>query len=204
MSASRILLADKDMEYGMALARAVSNLHSEFEITAAHFEMCGDGTKHDINIEFNQYDLILISGYPDEIAVFVSDKISKAKRIVILTDYIVESLVKQSEEERKEFWYLFKYTDVSVIISDLNFLIGSLTGKKSLLKKSTGPELIGVYSISGGTGKTVVALSTSRELARYHDKKVLYLSLEDLPATELLINNHVQNRNMGDYLYFLL
>lgn len=202
MGASKIILADRDMEYGRALARAVSNLHNEFDITIAQFEIQGQEML-DSSIELHNYDLILIGGYSDEFTEAIRDKTSKGRRIVILTDHISENLVKQSEADESHFWYLFKYTDVSLIVSDLNFLIGSLTGKKSLLKKSSAPEFIGFHSISGGAGKTVISLGASRELVRYHDKKVLYLSFEDIPTTELLIKNHSQNRNIGDYLYFL-
>ena len=80
-----------------------------------------------------------------------SEKIQIPKILVILTEYIVENLMKQSENEGNHFWYIYKYTNVNNIISDLNYLIGSITGKKNLLKKSSAPNLIGFYSISGGT-----------------------------------------------------
>ena len=41
MSVSRILLAEKDLEYGRAIARAVSNLHREFEIKIISLETHG-------------------------------------------------------------------------------------------------------------------------------------------------------------------
>jgi len=56
---------------------------------------------------------------------------------------------------------------------------------------------------SGGTGKTCAALGISRELSRFNDKKVIYIRFEEMPATELFIGNHPQNRNIGDYLYYL-
>jgi cellulose biosynthesis protein BcsQ len=201
MSISKILLADKDMEYGRAFARAVSMIHSEFEITLSELDVFNKEEMAD-SIEFQDFDLILTGGYSDDTNNYIQAQIADNKRIVILKDNPVASLSKQSEEVNP-FWYLFKYTEISLIISDLNFLIGIMTGKKSLLKKNTAPELIGFYSISGGTGRTVISLSTSRELARYHDKKILYLSFDDLPATEFLVVCHQNNRNIGDYLYFL-
>lgn len=202
MSASRILIADQDMEYGRAFARAVSSIHNEFEITLKKPEMPGKA-KDAACTEHLYYDLVLIGGYPDEIEESVFAQYSNRKRVVILTDYYVESIHRQSEKET-QFWYLFKYSEVSQMISDLNFLIGFLSGKKSLLRKNTAPDLIGFFGISGGTGKTAAALGVSRELSRYHDKKILYLSFEEIPATELMINGHSQNRNIGDYLYFLI
>ncbi len=202
MGAIRILIADKDVEYGRALARAVSNIHNEFEITMVNLESQVK-KKNVVSIDFLSFDLILISGYPDEILESIRKKLTDSRRIVILTDHQVNTLLKQTEEEENPFWKLYKYTEASLIISDLNYLISILTGKKSLLKKNTAPELIGFYSISGGTGKTVIALSTARELARYHDKRILYLSFDEIPATELLFPCSPKNRNIGDYLYFL-
>lgn len=202
MGVSRILLADQDMEYGRAFARAVSNLHSEFEITIVNPEALCEA-RPDSGIAPDDYELVLLGGYPDEVVETVGKKMGNARRLVLLTDHIAEPLVSQSEKNEIPFWYLFKYTDITLIISDLDFLIGLLTGKKRLLKKSDAPELVGFYSISGGAGKTVISLSTARELARYREKKVLYLSFEELPSIELLIKNHSQNRNIGDYLYYL-
>lgn len=203
MSASKLLIAEKDLEYGRALSRAVSNLHNEFEITIMNLGSNGKA-KLDGRIVYHEYDLILLGGCPDGTAETIRNKISNSSRIVILTEYIVENLLKQSENEENHFWYVYKYVNVNHIISDLNYLIGFITGKKSLMRKALAPNLICFYSVSGGAGKTTIALGTSRELSRYHDKKVLYLSFEEIPATELYIKNNVESRNIGDYLYFLL
>lgn len=203
MGACRILLADKDMEYGRALARSVSNLPNEFEITVMNLE-AGGKAKVDGRIAFQDYDLILIGGYPEEIAGAISRRLSGASRIVILTEYMAESLIKQSESKENHFWFLYKYVNVNDMISSLSYLTGIVTGKKRLLRRSTAPVLIGFYSIGGGTGKTSVAIGTSRELSRYHDKRVLYLSFEEIPAVEILFKNNPEGRNIGDYLYYLL
>lgn len=202
MGVGRILLADRDPEYGRALTRAVAGLHNEFEITAINLEPHGKA-KINGKTAFQAYDLILLGGYPEETAQAICRRLSGGGRIVILTEYIVESLIKQSENEANHFWYIFKYVNVNEIISDLNYLIGIVTGKKSLLRKSTAPVLIGFYSIGGGAGKSVIALGASRELSRYHDKKVLYLSFEEIPAIELFVKNN-PGRNIGDFLYYLL
>lgn len=203
MCASKLLIAEKDLEYGRALSRAVSNLHNEFEITIMNLGSNGKA-KFDGRIPYHVYDLILIGGYPDGIAETIRNKLSNCSKIVILTEYIVENLLTQSEYEESHFWYLYKYVNINHFISDLNYLIGFITGKKSLTRKAFAPNLISFYSVSGGAGKTAIALGTSRELSRYHDKKVLYLSFEELPVTELYIKNNKENRNIGDYLYFLL
>ncbi len=201
MGVSKILLADKDPEYRRALATAVANLHNEFEISLVN--LTSEKGKLDPSIPLQEYDMVLIGGYPDEIAESISRKLKKRTCIIILTEEIVDNLTEQSKIGANHFWYIYKYSNLNDIISDLNYLAGSVAGKKSLARKSFAPELIGFYSISGGAGKTVAALGISRELSRFHDKKVLYISFEEIPATELFIGNHTQNRNIGDYLYYL-
>jgi cellulose biosynthesis protein BcsQ len=201
MSVSKILLADKDQDYASALAMAVSNINNEFEISMANLESFNQ--KLGPKISFHEYDLILLGGYPDETAESIRRKSEERTGIVILSDDIVESLPKQVENAANHFWYIYRFSNVNDIISDLNYLAGLLTGKKSMARKSFEPELIGFYSISGGTGKSVTAIGLARELSRFRDKKVLYLSFEEIPATELFLGNHSQNRNIGDYLYYL-
>lgn len=202
MSACKLLIAEKDLEYGRALSRAVSNLHNEFEITIMNLGSRGKAKSFG-RIAYREYDLILIGGCPDGTAEKISSKILNCCRIVILTDYIVEDLLKQSEKEENHYWYLYKYVNINNLVADLNYLIAFITGKKSLMRKTSAPELICFYSVSGGAGTTVIALGTSRELSRYHDKRVLYLNFEEIPATELYTNDNKENRNIGDYLYFL-
>lgn len=203
MGASRLLIADNDMEYGRALARAISNLHSEFEVAIIRGEELDRHIKNS-KIDFHKYSLILIGGFPDRTAEEIGGRIPNSGCVIILTEDAVENLKIQAENPERKFWYIFKYCNVSDLISDLNFLIAYLTGKKRFLKKSFAPELIGFYSICGGAGNTVCAFGTSKELSRHHDKKVLYLSFEEMPATELLIKYNTRNLTIGDYLYYLL
>lgn len=203
MGAGKILLADKDREYAGALARAVSNLHNGFDVTIMSLEPCGK-VKGCGGIAFQDYDLILIGGYPEETVVSIGSRIPGRSRVVMLTEHMADSLVKQSGNGENHCWYIYKYVNVSDIISDLSYLIGIITGRKNLLRKSFAPILIGFYSAGGGAGKSAVAVGTSRELSRYHDKKVLYLSFEEISALDLFFNNHPEGRNIGDYLYYLL
>lgn len=203
MGASKLVLAEKDMEYGRALARAISNLHSEFEVTIIDLEEnCSD--KQFDKKWFCDYDMILLGGFTNETAIAIGEIISNYDRIIILTDHSAENLMKQAENTEEHFWYLFKYGNMNDLISDLNFLIAFVTGKKSYLKKRLAPDLIGYFSCCGGVGKSVIALGTSRELSRYYDKKVLYLSFEEFPATELFIRKNALSRSICDYLYYLL
>lgn len=201
MDSARLLLVDLDPDYGKALARAVSNLQKEFEVTIItpdHWPVSGE------------FDLILIGSCHDEadkslVLQFIKGKKSfDHNRLVILTDYKVEPLTEQYKHGDRSYWYIYKYGNVNDLISDLNYLTGILTGKQNFMRKSSAPVIIGFYSICGGAGKTVISIGTSRELSRYHGKRVLYLSFEEIPAAELFMRNNFENRNLGDYLYYLL
>jgi len=203
MSAARILLADKEPEYCRALARALSNSRQCLEVTSARLES-GGNRKIDGKTAFHEYDLILLGGYPEETAEEIGRRARDTGKVILLTDYMVESLMKQSCTEEKHYWRLYKYSSVNEILSGLSFLLGLVSGKKGLLRNSTATSIIGFYSAGGGAGKSTVAVGTSRELSRHHDKRVLYLSFEDMPAAELYFEHHPEGRNIGDYLYYLL
>ncbi|MBQ9931028.1 MAG: hypothetical protein IJO79_01615 [Firmicutes bacterium] len=55
----------------------------------------------------------------------------------------------------------------------------------------------------GGRGKTSAAIAVANELAFYYGRKVLYLSLEEWPLTELFFLRDPGVRSFGDYLYYL-
>ncbi|HML36683.1 MAG TPA: hypothetical protein PKA19_04545, partial [Bacillota bacterium] len=208
MNVSKLLLTDRDSEYSRALARAVANLYREFEIAIMPLDPQGV-TEMDNRVDFGSYDLILIGGYPEEAVAALAGRITKNDgevkgSIVMLTEYPVESLVRQSENTETRFWYIYKYENTGEIISNLAYLTGAITGRRSLLKKSTTPVMIGFYGVCGGAGRTSVAFGTSRELSRYHDKKVLYLSFEEIPSVEMFMQSGPNRGNLGDYLYFLL
>ncbi len=202
MGINKILLADADLEYGTVLANALTGLHSKFEVTVLQIDFMDHASVSNV-IENLKVDLILVGGCPEGLEETLLSIDHNQNRVVALTDYEVQDLVKQSENEKKQLWYVYKYKNVNHIIADINFMLGSLNRKKNLIRKSTAPEIIGFYSMAGGTGKSVVAVGASRELARYHDKRVLFLSFEEIPTTSLLFSNDHSKRNLGDYLYYL-
>ncbi len=198
----RILLIEMDKEYGCVLAKAISGLHKEFEITIINQEIdLIDGVI--LHQSWDDFNLILIGGYPDEIVEAFLKKDSKHKKIVVLTEYRTQNVILQSQKSDRRVWYLYKYVKINDMIADLDFILGHITGKKNFSRKSAAANMIGFFSISGGTGKSVLSIGTARELSRYHDKKVLYLSFEEMPASELFICNNANNKNISDYLYYL-
>jgi len=197
----KILLFEKDLNYRRAIAIAMSNSGSDFEITIAEFE---EVKEKEYKKLLDRFDLILIGGYTLENLeshVYFESHMSK---LVILTEYPAEPLLNQVKKENRKYWYLYKYVRLSEMVSDLSFLLTLLTGKKHYMRNYIAPNMIGFYSAGGGVGKTAIAIATARELSRFHDKRILYLNFEDIPDTELYIKIHSVGRNISDYLYFLL
>lgn len=195
MCANKLLLADKDLEYSRAFAKAITNMHKEIEITI---------TNLDDPIDFMGYDLILTGGVSEESLKNIIRNRHSKEYFVILADDATMDLKKQYQEEGEHFWQVYKYQNLERIISDLDFIISCITGKKKVYRKDTETSMVGFLSGGGGAGRTVLAIAASRELVRHHNKKVLYLSFEEIPATELYFGKCSGTRNISDFLYFLL
>lgn len=66
------------------------------------------------------------------------------------------------------------------------------------------PVHIAFLGISGGAGTSSIALGVARQLSRYKEKRVLYLSFEDFESDELYENKEESTKNSNDIVYYLL
>lgn len=82
-----------------------------------------------------------------------------------------------------------KYQRVSGIYRRMTQLLHQHT---SSMEQGERAALIAVYSPAGGTGKTVISWKLGKQLAD-GGKKVLYLSLEDVPAADAFVKNGGQS-----------
>ena len=123
----KILLVEKDVGYGSAIAAAMSNSQSDYEVTIADFEKLKE---KEYKKTLDRFDLILIGGY--SLNTLESSGFPKLyiRKLVVLTESPVETLVNQIKKENRRCWYLYKYTRLSVLLSDLSFLLTFITGKK--------------------------------------------------------------------------
>jgi hypothetical protein len=82
---------------------------------------------------------------------------------------------------------IYKYTSVKEIFNELM----SMTSTKSLrpINQKEDNKVIMVYSPSGGSGKTIVALGISAAIAKCH-KRVLYLNTETLQQYNFCLKNN--------------
>lgn len=193
----RLLILSTDKEYGNALGKAVSNLHREMIVRVEPLDSPYDEA-------VDNYDLILLEC---ELEGFVKVKefLFSTGRLVGLSEEPVVALNAQAEMPKdNHLWKIYKYSRVSDIVSDLKYLYSLLTGNKNFVKKIRDGNFIGFCSASANVGKSVIALSTARELAKYQDKNVLLICFDEIPATTLYTGAKCSNkRNLSDFLYYL-
>lgn len=63
-------------------------------------------------------------------------------------------------------------------------------------------KLIMICGAEGGSGKTTVSLALAEELARFHDKKVLYLCLEPFSGGADYFESDEKKKSLDKYLYY--
>lgn len=196
MDMIRLLILYEDQEYGFALAKTISNLHKDFLVTAEAWRIF---SHKELPAAF---DLVLAE--ESEEACLHCLPMAK-NRVVLLREVPGEKLDHQlkTEEDGRNFFYLYKYAPVSRIVADLRYIYGYLTGRKNLVRYPVETQVVGFYSASGGTGKSAVALSVARELRKYHDKMVLYITFDLISAASFYMKGAVPQRSLEDYLYYL-
>lgn len=192
MEVIRLLLLEKDMEYGQTLGKAISSLNNEFFITIQNIE--------DRNtVDPAEYHIILAGGLSEKER---NDLGIDLKKVVWLIEDQTAGKKAQTEIGN-EVLHIYKYSKVSEIISNLRFAYGLITGKSEVYTTNPETRLVGFYSGSGGAGTTVVSIGTARELSRYQGKKVLYLNYEEISSTLFYLSNGTEIRSISDYLYYL-
>lgn len=83
-------------------------------------------------------------------------------------------------------------------------VISSGGGGRILKIKDKDMRIIAFASFSGGSGCTTVAMAAARELCRFRNRKVLYLSMEDVESTEDYFTEMQDRGSIGEFLYRLL
>lgn len=194
MEIIRLLIIVNDKEYGNALGKAISNLHNDFQVTI------GQNEKY-FKDDLINYDLILIEGC---IQNEIYTEVNSFNKIIFLLENKVETLdIQISNLENKKSLEMYKYNKVSELVADLRYLYSLITGKKNIRQIGNKSIILGFFSASGGTGKSAISISTARELSRYHDKKVLFLSFEEITSISLYMRCEHRNRNICDFLYYI-
>lgn len=141
---------------------------------------------------YDKFDIILWAGNE------ISD--SYGDNIIYLTDRA--SLMNSDYSDNR--FCLYKYSTANTIVAAIFDIYAHLTGRGAFFIRKEDVRLIGFASCSGGAGCTTVAMAVGQELCRFHSRRVLYLTLEDVESTGNFINNAPGKKNAGEFLYRLL
>ena len=141
---------------------------------------------------YDCFDLILWAG--DEISEFYGDN------IVYLTDRMSETGMDYAAGK----FAIYRYSSAGTIVACIFDIYSHLTGRGFPLIKRDDVKLIAFASYCGGSGCTTAARSVAQELARFHGKRVLCISLEDVESAGDFINVPDGIKTEGEFLYRLL
>ncbi|MDD2216273.1 MAG: hypothetical protein PHR60_02035 [Eubacteriales bacterium] len=191
MNVIRLLIAECDFEYGTALGKVLANNYPIFQVEIVNGSAARELPKF-LEDAGEKYNLILVSGDWKE---DISDSKEDSPAVIGLCD--TEGPLSKCEG------YLFKYAGVAEISAALQIIYGQLSGKRQFNYTDLNTEIIGFTGACGGVGKTSLAIATARELASFHNSKVLYLSMEEIESTEIYLSGVGGTGNLSDYLYYL-
>lgn len=173
----RIGLYTKDEDYGLMLAKRLTQFYSRFFVTILTEDMLADPDFRE------QYDLVLIDGLKEPL---------KGKYIGLVASP-GEVMIKEETLEYK----LYKYGNVREIVKNLLFIYGKVTGHKAVYLEKQKTRIISFVGSRGGVGTTSVAKSTANYLTRFKEKKVLFISLDEI----LFQEPNPNQKGLDEFLY---
>lgn len=190
-----IAIVTEDRAFGKALGVALVHAYRNFSITLYNkmqfLERRSCFCEQSQGGMFaEQYDLILWD--EDEIETICS------RNLIQLVDKA--SLYRKNRQEKQ--LRMYKFSPAAHMTADLLEWYELLTGRYPAVVPKESVRFLAFGASSGGTGCTTLAMAVGQELSRFQEKKVLYLSLEDIEST----GNYMQLQNrktVGQYLYDL-
>ena len=182
-----IALVSDDQAYGKALGLGLLHVCRSFLIRLfMPQQFLQDGREGD-------FDLVLWDGE-------IPENFTAGQENVIK---LVEKPSMIKKDFRKKDFCLYRYSCAQAFVADLFELYGKLTGRRPVNVARQDVRIFAFTSWEGGAGCSTAAVSVGRELCRYHQKKVLYLSLEEVESTENFFSSYSGAKSMGRYLYHL-
>lgn len=186
-----IALVSDDQAYGKALGLGLLHVCRSFLIrlfTPQQFLQSG---------QEESFDLVLWDGEPPE---SLTDGFTEERENVL---QLVEKPSMMRKDFRKKQFCLYKYSCAQAFVAELFEIYGRLTGRRPVNVARQDIRLFAFTSWEGGAGCSTAAVAVGRELCRYHQKKVLYLSLEEVESTENFFSSYSGAKSLGRYLYYL-
>lgn len=178
----KIGLITADREYGKALGLALVDVYRNFTVTL--FKSVP------LHTELDKMDLVLFDD--------TADIKIKGKNIKM-----VEKQSQINKDYEDNVYRLYKYSNVRNLAGELLFIYANITGRKAIPVRNSNAKVIAFGAVEGGSGCTSAAISFAQEMARFHGKKVIYISLEELESAAEYLEKGVTGKNISEYLYYL-
>lgn len=112
--------------------------------------------------------------------------------IMLIEDFVRPELV--------EIPYVKKFQKASCLIQEIRYIYTNKCDKELSSNPITQACLIGVYSSTGGSGKTTVSLGVAQALSD-QGHKTLFISLEAIPSYNILLNRN-NDKSISDLFYY--
>lgn len=184
----KIGVITKDRDYGKALGLALIDVYRNFTVTL--FKSVP------LHNELDKMDLVL-ADINDELA--INGDVPVAGKIIRLVEK--PSQINKDYEENR--YRLYKYSNVRNLAGELLFIYANLTGRKAIPMRNTNARIVAFGSAEGGVGCTSAAISFAHEMTRFHGKKVIYITLEEIESTMEYMEKNIIGKNISEYLYYL-
>lgn len=177
MAKPRIIIADRDVNYIFPLQnKFVEEFFGEIELEIITEEEYFDNlfkTPQHIDILIISEDMYDPSIRKHDIA-----------NIFLMTEQYEDDHTVELNANR-----IFKYTSIKEIFNEI--ISKSADELKIKTKSKQEPQIVLVYSASGGTGKSTVAIGVSAALSKNH-KKVLYINAAHLQSFKHFLSNQAE------------
>ncbi len=189
-----LAIVSRNEDYNKALSMSLVSVYRDFNIKCFDSEefirewvgYTGKGLFHET------FDMVLWAGEE------ISD--SFVDNIVYLCDKL--DLIQKDYSNNR--FCIYKYSTANAIVASIFDIYTHLTGENSRSVRKNNVRTFACASCFGGSGCTTLALAISQELCRFHEKRVLYLSMEDVESVGDIFEIAPETRNLGEYLYKLL
>ena len=196
MENMNIAIVTEDKDYGRACGLAILNVCRTLVVnivTKDEFATVGEcsGEDSDDGRFYYGFDIVIWDGpfceeYLREGTVFLVDKPSMTCR--------------NSETGR---YCIYKYSPAQQMVADIFEIYSRQTGRSPANVSAQGVHVYAFSSWAGGCGCSTVAMAVAQEMVRFHNRRVFYMSLEELESTGEFIKCVPGGRTLSYYLYNL-
>jgi cellulose biosynthesis protein BcsQ len=188
MGTIQLIIALEDQEYAELLMNYIHNSEYADKVSVMMFT------------RFDSFNQVLEEGVPADLSLVQPEWMSGRRRP---PQWRTMAYLTEQAMEGGEALVLSKYQPLSRLMENLLAGYYELAGTKPVRESACRAEtkIISVYSASGGTGKTTVALNLAKQLSimRY---RVFYLNLEGLSGLSALLGAD-NDDGFSQMLYFI-